>query len=146
MKKGDGKGLQAPQAEHGHDAQLRAAVELQLADHENRHDAETEIDGAGDGRIGVGAVHNDFRVEALALAVADGRTVPEVADRRALKEELEEEVTRRGDSGDDDAPDHDAHFLLRGNAQQEDAHAELEEERGYEVEELAEPPVLLGIS
>jgi hypothetical protein len=126
---------------------LSLAAHMQLADHENRQNANCEITQRRKRTIHVRHGDDDLDVDALALYGGVQRGLrPEEGDGLALQQHDEHE----GEAGDgcqrDDAVQNPDVELFDGDAQQEDADGDFAGDAGPAVGYFAEPPVLFLVN
>jgi hypothetical protein len=107
------------------------------------NDTECPVRDTGQCRVAVERVHNELRGDAVSFAAA--KLFPEERDRPALKGEDEEEVHAVYLDDDKGDPKNSAMSSILGDAQQEDADAEFQEDIRNNVCGLASPPPLIQV-
>lgn len=141
MKSGEVLILHGAECENDGNRVLFLSAHLQLADNEDRNNAERPVGNAGDGRVSVESVDDDDGVDTLALAASE--LFPEVTYRVTLEDEEEQEEDTVDLNGEEARPEDYAVNTVDGDSQQEDADTEFEKDTGDDVGWFTSPPPLI---
>jgi hypothetical protein len=135
--------LHSAESEYNTHSYLLFRIHLQLLHDEDWNDTQCPIRGAGQRRVAVERVYDEFRGNAVAFAAA--KLFPEERDRPALECEEEEEVHAVNLDDDQGNPNNGAVNLFNGDTQQKNADAGFEENVRSDVGGLAGPPPLITV-